>query len=93
MGNLVNSLLKSQLLQSLKDLSLQLPFLTWSQPLRGAKTVFIHGSGKTEKAVVAWKNSTGDWENSVIFQPGSTQLVELAAAVEALRLFQMNLST
>lgn len=38
--NTVNALLKNKLLQSLKDLSLQPCFLTLSQPLSGAKTVW-----------------------------------------------------
>lgn len=46
LGNIINSLPKKKLLQSLKDLSLQPHFLTLSQPLSGAKTVFIDDSGK-----------------------------------------------
>lgn len=88
LGNIVNSSPKSKVFQCLKDLSLQLCSLALSQPLPGAKTVFIDGSGKTQKAAVAKKNSTGVWENSVIFQPGLTELIELVATVKPFQLFQ-----
>lgn len=45
------------------------------------------GSGKTDKAVTLWKNDKGQWEHLITFQPGSTQLVKLAAMVEAFRIF------
>lgn len=84
---IIHTMLQHALLQSFKELPFQPRRLQSKKPIPDAKTVFNDGSGKTHKAVTLWKNDTGQWEHSISFQPRSTQLVKLAAVVEAFHLF------
>jgi len=57
-------------------------------PIKGARTVFLDGSGKTHKAVVVWKQTdSSDWQSSILIVEGSTQIVKLSAALHAFELF------
>ena len=50
--------------------------------------MFLEGSGKTHKAVVVWKRTdSSDWQSSILIVEGSTQMVELSAALHAFELF------
>jgi len=50
--------------------------------------MFLDGSGKTHKAVVVWKQTdSSEWQSSILIVEGSTQIVELSAALHAFELF------
>lgn len=59
-------------------------------PIANAYTVFTDGSGKTGQSVILWQ-SNGQWLQDIKVVNGSSQLVELAAVVGALKNFKMNL--
>jgi len=77
-----------KLLHSLSQIPLQPKKQRVPVPIKGARTVFLDGSGKTHKAVVVWKQTDlSDWQSSISVVEGSTQIAELSAALHAFQLF------
>jgi len=66
----------------------QIPLQPKPVPIKEARTVFLDGSGKTHKAVAVWKQTDSSyWQSSILIIEGSTQIVELSAALHAFELF------
>jgi len=77
-----------KLLHSLSQIPLQPKNRCVPVPIKGPRTVFLDGSGKTHKAVAVWKQTdSSDWQSSILIVEGSTQIVELSAALHAFELF------
>jgi len=77
-----------KLLHSLSQIPLQPKNRCVPVPIKGARRVFLDGSGKTHKAVVVWKQTDlSDLQSSVLIVEGSTQIVELSVALHAFELF------
>jgi len=77
-----------KLLHSLSQIPLQPKDKCVPVPIKGGRTVLLDRSGKTHNAVVAWKETDlSDWQSSILIVEGSTQIVELSAALHVFELF------
>lgn len=85
LGQIVYHLPSHKLLQMTKTINLSLRPKNSQVPVRGP-TVLTHGSGKTGKAIVTWKDESG-WQVLEGHVSASAQLVELKAVAMAFQRF------
>ncbi|RMC22121.1 hypothetical protein DUI87_02994 [Hirundo rustica rustica] len=84
-GQITYHLPSHKLLQVANNTQFSLQPKNSQEPVQGP-TVFIDGSGKTGKAIVTWQDGS-EWQVLENHEDGSTQLVELKAAVMAFEKF------
>ena len=83
LGGLEINLPSDRLLQNIPFLQIRLAEKVSPTPITGARTVFLHGSGKPGRAAIALQEGK-NWKNFVSSGHSSTQRVELFAAIMAL---------
>ncbi|TRZ06629.1 hypothetical protein HGM15179_020478 [Zosterops borbonicus] len=84
-GQITYHLASHKLLQVAKSTQISFRPKSSQEPAQGP-TIFTDGSGKTEKAIVTWKDGS-KWKVLEGHEDGSVQLVELRAAVMAFQKF------
>ncbi|XP_017667885.1 PREDICTED: endogenous retrovirus group K member 18 Pol protein-like [Lepidothrix coronata] len=73
-------------IQRLIQIPLKLKIIQSDLPIKGAKTIFTNGSGRTGNEVIIWQQN-GDWQQDIHKVQGSPQIVELSAVVRAFEIF------
>ncbi|TRZ07329.1 hypothetical protein HGM15179_019781 [Zosterops borbonicus] len=84
-GQITYHLPSHKLLQVAKSTEISLRPKNSQEPVQGP-TVFTDGSGRTEKAIVTWRDGS-EWQVLEGHEDGSAQLVELRADVMAFQKF------